>query len=58
MTAGEAKVHPWLRATARDLEAHDLERNLDEFKLFNAKRKLRAALKTVREYAEYDERIR
>lgn len=48
MTVEEAERHPWLVATAQSLEAHDLRKNLEEIKIFNAKQKLRAAMKTVR----------
>lgn len=48
LTAEQAKSHPWLLASAESLEAHDLCDNLQTFKVFNAKRKLRAAMKTVR----------
>lgn len=47
MTVEQAKRHPWLTATAQSLEAHDLYHNLEEIKIFNAKRKLRTAMKTV-----------
>ncbi|CAM9301089.1 unnamed protein product [Ectocarpus fasciculatus] len=47
LTAEQAKSHPWLLASAESLEAHDLCENLQTFKVFNAKRKLRAAMKTV-----------
>lgn len=47
LTAEHAKSHPWLLASAESLEAHDLCDNLQTFKVFNAKRKLRATMKTV-----------
>lgn len=47
MTVAQAGKHPWLTANARSLEAHDLGKNLEEIKVFNAKRKLRTAMKTV-----------
>lgn len=48
MTAEQAKSHPWLLASGQSLEVRDLGENLQEFKVFNAKTKLRAAMKTVR----------
>lgn len=48
MTVEQAKRHPWLTAAAQSLEAHDLNNNLEEIKLFNSKRKLRSAMSTVR----------
>ncbi|CBN74237.1 Myosin light chain kinase (MLCK) [Ectocarpus siliculosus] len=47
LTAEQAKSHPWLLASAESLEARDLCDNLQTFKVFNAKRKLRATMKTV-----------
>eukprot|EP00903_Cladosiphon_okamuranus_P012203 g11446.t1 len=47
MTAEQAKSHPWLLASGQSLEVRDLGENLAEFKVFNAKTKLRAAMKTV-----------
>lgn len=48
LTAEQAKDHPWLLASAESLEVRDLGENLQTFKVFNAKTKLRAAMKTVR----------
>ncbi|CAN0207403.1 unnamed protein product, partial [Hapterophycus canaliculatus] len=47
MTAAQAKNHPWLHASEQDLEARDLGKNLQSFKVSNAKRKLRAATRMV-----------
>lgn len=47
MTVEQAKRHPWLLADAQSLEARDLRTNLEEIQIFNAKRKLRSAVKTV-----------
>eukprot|EP00903_Cladosiphon_okamuranus_P019868 g18261.t1 len=47
MTAEEAKIHPWLLASDQTLEIRDLGQSLRQFKVFNAKTKLRAAIKTV-----------
>eukprot|EP00903_Cladosiphon_okamuranus_P020574 g18885.t1 len=46
MTAEQATGHPWLTATAESLEAHNLNKNLKEIKIFNAKRKFQAAVRT------------
>lgn len=48
MTAAQAKTHPWLTASGESLAVRDLGDNLQVFKVFNAKTKLRAAMKTVR----------
>ncbi|CAM9234655.1 unnamed protein product [Ectocarpus fasciculatus] len=47
MTAQEAKSHAWLHAAGDSLEAADLRGNLEKFKVSDAKRKLRAFVKTV-----------
>ncbi|CAM9927823.1 unnamed protein product [Pylaiella littoralis] len=47
LTAGQLESHPWLLASGESLEVRDLGENLDTFKVFNAKTKLRAAMKTV-----------
>ncbi|CAN0328992.1 unnamed protein product, partial [Hapterophycus canaliculatus] len=47
MTAEQARNHRWLLADDSTLEAHDLRNNLEQLKIFHAKRKLRAVLKTV-----------
>ncbi|CAM9811788.1 unnamed protein product [Scytosiphon promiscuus] len=47
MTAEQARDHPWMLADGSTLEAHDLHNNLEQLKVFQAKRKLRAMLKTV-----------
>lgn len=46
MTAAQAMTHPWLLATADSLATHGI--NLEELKIFNAKRKLLAAVRVVR----------
>jgi hypothetical protein len=40
-------VHPWLLTKDVDLAARNLDKNLQQLKLFNARRKLRAAIKSV-----------
>jgi calcium/calmodulin-dependent serine protein kinase len=47
LTASEAIVHPWLLTKDVDLAARNLDKNLQQLKLFNARRKLRAAIKSV-----------
>ncbi|CAM9704664.1 unnamed protein product, partial [Sphacelaria rigidula] len=46
-TATQAVNHPWLTVKGDSLKGRDLGKNLDELRIFNAKRKLRAAVKTV-----------
>lgn len=46
-TATQALDHPWLLASGDTLKQHDLGLNLDKLRIFNAKRKLRTAVKTV-----------
>lgn len=41
-------THPWLLSKDDDLLNHNLGVNLEQLKLFNARRKLRAAIKSVR----------
>lgn len=48
VTATEAISHPWLLARGQNLACRDLQNNLEELQLFNAKRKLRSAIKSVR----------
>ncbi|CAN0428859.1 unnamed protein product, partial [Discosporangium mesarthrocarpum] len=47
LTAAGAVVHPWLLSKDVDLIRHNLDKNLDALRLFNAKRKLRAAIRSV-----------
>ncbi|CAN0146900.1 unnamed protein product, partial [Ectocarpus sp. 13 AM-2016] len=47
MTAQEAKNHAWLHAAGESLGGGDLRGNLEGYKVFDAKRKLRALMKTV-----------
>ncbi|CAM9880192.1 unnamed protein product [Laminaria digitata] len=47
LTAAQAVTHPWLLSKDADLLNHNLGVNLDQLKLFNARRKLRAAIKSV-----------
>lgn len=47
LTAAQAVTHPWLLSKDSDLLNHNLGVNLDQLKLFNARRKLRAAIKSV-----------
>lgn len=48
LTAAEAMDHPWLFVRDTDLVNNNLGVNLEQLKLFNAQRKLRAAIKSVR----------
>ncbi len=48
LTASEACLHPWLSVPRAALSSHNLSANLEELRLYNAKRKLRAVVKTVR----------
>mmetsp|Transcript_9060 Transcript_9060/g.13531 ORF Transcript_9060/g.13531 Transcript_9060/m.13531 type:complete len:337 (-) Transcript_9060:288-1298(-) len=47
ITAAEALNHPWLIKKDNDLASRSLENNLDNLRLFNARRKLRAAIKST-----------
>ena len=40
-------MHPWLLSKDVDLAARNLNKNLEALKLFNARRKLRAAIQSV-----------
>ena len=46
-TASDALKNKWIGADDSELTGHDLGVNLEQFKLFNAKRKFKAAVKTV-----------
>lgn len=46
ITASEACNHAWLHTSGPDLSTHNLRSGLGKLKLFNAKRKLRAAVLT------------
>lgn len=48
LTAAEACEHPWLSTARGNLAKHDLGAGLEKLKIFNAKRKLRAAIRSVR----------
>ncbi|CAN0449809.1 unnamed protein product, partial [Discosporangium mesarthrocarpum] len=47
LTAAGAVSHSWLRSKDADLMSRNLDRNLEQLVLFNARRKLRAAVKSV-----------
>ncbi|CAN0277387.1 unnamed protein product [Ectocarpus sp. 4 AP-2014] len=47
LTAAQAVTHPWLLSKDDDLLKHNLGVNLEQLRLFNARRKLRAAIKSV-----------
>lgn len=47
MTADNSLSHLWITEDGASLASHDLGLNLDQFKKFNAKRKFKAAVKTV-----------
>lgn len=48
MTATQAAEHPWLLTTGASLAGHNLGKNLDQLRIFNATRKLRGAIQSVR----------
>ena len=48
ITASEACMHPWLSTEMPQLSNNNLSAGLENLKVFNALRKLRAAIKTVR----------
>lgn len=47
ITAGEACKHPWLFTARPQLSSNNLSAGLEQLKMFNAKRKFRAAVKSV-----------
>lgn len=47
ITAAEACEHPWLSTARGNLTQHDLGAGLEKLKIFNATRKLRAAIRSV-----------
>eukprot|EP00752_Nemacystus_decipiens_P004110 g3760.t1 len=47
MTATQAMEHPWLLTTGQALAHHNLGKNLEQLRIFNATRKLRGAIKAV-----------
>ena len=47
ISAKEALANPWLTGSGASLASHDLGKNLEEFKRFNAKRRFKAAVKGV-----------
>lgn len=49
LTATQAADHPWLLTTGQALAEHNLGKNLEQLRIFNATRKLRAAIKSVSE---------
>lgn len=48
LTARQALQHPWFEAADGTLAGRDLRDNLQELQVFNAKRKMRAAIQSVR----------
>jgi hypothetical protein len=46
-TGDQAMKNKWIGADAKKLANQDLGQNLDQLKKFNAKRKFKAAVKTV-----------
>ena len=48
LTARQALEHSWLRQEGGDLVRNDLSSTLERLKVFNGKRKMRAAIHTVR----------
>ncbi|CAM9277791.1 unnamed protein product [Ascophyllum nodosum] len=47
ITATDALKHPWIVGDASELERHDLRNNMDQFRLFNARRKFKSAISSV-----------
>lgn len=47
ITAKQALEHPWVRGDDATLAARDLGKNLEQLKLFNARRKFKSAISTV-----------
>lgn len=50
ITAGEACEHPWLSTARPQLSSNNLSAGLEALKIFNAVRRLRAAVKSVSKY--------
>lgn len=50
MTAKQALEHPWMLASGKDLAKYDLSFNQGQLQVFNAAVKLRAAIKSVRNF--------
>lgn len=51
MNAAQAMEHPWLCTTGPSFAHNNLGKNLEQLRIFNATRKLRAAIRTVSERA-------
>lgn len=47
LSAEQALEHPWIKADDTTLANYNLDKNLDALRQFNARRKLKAAVKTV-----------
>ncbi|CAN0460670.1 unnamed protein product, partial [Discosporangium mesarthrocarpum] len=47
ITATGAVKHPWLLSKDSDLVNNDLDKNLEQLRIFNARMKLKAAVKSV-----------
>lgn len=47
MDATQAMEHPWLCTTGPSFAQNNLGKNLEQLRIFNATRKLRAAIKSV-----------
>lgn len=47
ITAADALKHPWIVGDASELEKRDLRKNMDQFRLFNARRKFKSAISSV-----------
>lgn len=50
LTASEACEHQWFHTEGRELSPHSLRGGLENLKVFNAKRKFRAAVDSVRNH--------
>lgn len=48
ITATDALKHPWMAGDASELEKRDLGPNMDKLRLFNARRKFKSAISSVR----------
>jgi len=47
LTVDQALAHPWLKRSAEDLAAHNLDSNLAELRKYQATKKFRAGVKAV-----------
>ena len=47
ISSTEALRHPWIVGDASELEKRDLRKNMEQFRLFNARRKFKSSIGSV-----------